>query len=210
MLVLLAGAGGACSSETTPTATRAAAAAPAVETDTAPPTTAASPAATAQRVGAVTPEEPVSISLPDGTTLPVRAVSTTSNGLLDVPEEIRSAGWWRGGSRVGDPFGSTLIAAHVDSTTEGLGPFAVLLGARPGQRVTVRSKTLQQTFEIRTLRLRPRGSIGSRSVLHSPDGRRRLTLVTCASPYVPALGGYQNLAVVVADPLSEPVPLESE
>lgn len=205
ILVLLAGAGGACTASGVSTATADAPPATTSATSSAGGAPAPPPAATARRVGAVTPEEPTSISLPDGQVVPVLAVSTTANGLLDVPEEIRTAGWWRGGSRVGDPFGSTLIAAHVDSTTEGLGPFATLLGARPGQQVVVRTKTLQQTFEIRTLRLRPRGSIGPRSSLHSPEGVRRLTLVTCASPYIPALGGYQNLAVVVAEPVGEPV-----
>lgn len=167
------------------------------------------PVVPAQRVGGVVPEPPVSLTLPDGTVVRVRSVSTTSNGVLDVPEEIDDAGWWRGGSKIGDPFGSTLVAAHVDSLTEGLGPFAELLSVRPGQQVVVRTRTLQQTFEVRSRRLRPRGAISGASALHSPAGVRRLTLVTCASPYVPELGGYQNLAVVVADPVGEPTPRTS-
>ena len=71
-----------------------------------------------------------SVRLPSGTSVDVDAVSTTSDGLLDVPDDIRTAGWWRGGSRIGDPFGSTLIAAHIDSRTQGLGPYAELLRVR--------------------------------------------------------------------------------
>lgn len=165
---------------------------------------AASPAAPARRVGSVLPEAPTSVVLQDGARVPIRPVSTTDDGVLDVPDDIRVAGWWRGGSRIGDPFGSTLVAAHVDSSTQGLGPFAVLLEIRPGQRLTVLTDSLEQTFVVRSLRLRPRGSIGPQSWLHSPAGRRRLTLVTCASPFVPSLGGYQNLAVVVAEPVGAP------
>lgn len=165
---------------------------------------AARPAEPAPRVGSVVPEAPTSMVLQDGVRVPIRAVSTTDKGVLDVPEDIRAAGWWRGGSRIGDPFGSTLVAAHVDSATQGLGPFAVLLEVRPGQRLTVLTDSLEQTFVVRSLRLRPRGSIGPRSWLHSPAGPRRLILVTCASPFVPALGGYQNLAVVVAEPVGGP------
>ena len=114
------------------------------------------------------------------------------------------AGWWSGGSRLGDPFGSTLVAAHVDSRTQGLGPFSSLLGVRPGDRVTVSSRGLRQVFEVTSLRLRPQGTIGATSWLHSPDGPRRLTLVTCAGPYDAARGGYQNLAVITAEPLDQP------
>jgi hypothetical protein len=161
----------------------------------------APPAAVAQRVGSGVPEPPTRIELPDGHRVAIRPVRTTRNGLLDVPDDIRVAGWWSGGSRLGDPFGSTLVAAHVDSRTQGLGPFATLLGVRPGDRLDLWSAGLRQTFRVTSLRLRPQGTIGPRSWLHSPVGPRRLTLVTCAGPYDAARGGYQNLAVIVATPV---------
>lgn len=162
------------------------------------------PAHKAQRTGAVIPEPPSRIRLPDGIALPVRAVSTTANGVLDVPADLRAAGWWNGGSLLGDPFGSTLIAGHVDSLTQGLGPFATLLATRRGDRFVLRSNQLRQTFRAVSLELVPRDSFGQRSQLYSPSGPRRLTLVTCAGPYDPARGGYQNLAVVVARPVGGP------
>ncbi len=161
------------------------------------------PAQVAQRVGSVLPEAPTRIRLPDGHLVRVRTVGTTKNGVLDVPEDIEDAGWWAGGSRLGDPFGSTLVAAHVDSRTQGLGPFASLLTVRRGDRVSVWSAGLRQTFRVRSLRLRPQGTIRPSSWLHSPAGPRRLTLVTCAGPYDAAAGGYQNLAVIVAEPVGE-------
>lgn len=173
--------------------------------DAAAPTSTPAPAAAhARRVGAPTPERPEAITLPDGTTVPVRAAATTSRGVLDVPVDIHQAGWWPGGSRLGDPFGSTLIAAHVDSTTQGLGPFASLLSARSGDRIRLRSEHLEQVFQIASLRLVPRRSFAGRTRLISPDGPRRLTLVTCASPYDASRGGYQNLAVLTATPVSGP------
>jgi hypothetical protein len=174
-------------------------------TASAAPTTDAPAAAVAQRVGGVVPEAPRGIQLPDGRRVAIRPVGTTRNGVLDVPSDIEVAGWWSGGSRLGDPFGSTLLAAHVDSRTQGLGPFASLLSVRRGDRVYLWSAGLKQAFRIVSLRLRPQGTIGPSSTLHSPDGRRRLTLVTCAGPYDAARGGYQNLAVVTAVPLAKPV-----
>ncbi len=51
-----------------------------------------------------------------------------------------------------------------------------------------------------SLRLVARGPLGGHRWISAPAGRRRLVLVTCAPPYVPARGGYQNLAVVTACP----------
>lgn len=170
-------------------------------TSVATPVTKARPAASV-----VDPEAPVSARLPSGTVVPVRGVSTRTDGVLDVPHDIRAAGWWQGGARIGDPFGSTLIAAHVDSATQGLGPYVQLLSAHPGQRVVVSSATLRQRFVVRSLRLVPQGSLVGEPEIYAAGGPRRLTLVTCAPPYVKARGGYQNLAVVVADPVGPPRP----
>ena len=163
------------------------------------------PAQPARRAGSAGPAEvPVSTRLPSGREVAVHAVSTRTNGVLDVPTDIGTAGWWRGGARLGDPFGSMLMAAHVDSRTQGLGPYAELLSVRPGQRVRVVSRHLDQTFAVRSLRLVPQGSLAGRDWLYSPAGASRLTLVTCAPPYDAGNGGYQNLAVVTAYPLSQP------
>jgi hypothetical protein len=149
----------------------------------------------------VVPRRPRLIRLPIGLCVPVRPVGTTSNGLLDMPADVDVAGWWEGGSRLGDPSGSMLVVAQVDARTEALGPFASLLTARPGERVRVWGGGLRRTFEVRARRLRPHGSIAPTSWLRSPQGPARRTLVTCAGPYDPDAGGYQNLAVIVAFPI---------
>ena len=164
------------------------------------------PAATARRVGSVAPEVPTALRFPSGTEVPVEAVSSRRDGELAVPDDVRHAGWWRGGSRIGDPFGSTLVAGHVDSATQGLGSFAELLAVRPGQVVVVRTHGLRQAFRVISLRLVAQGTLSRHRWIYAADGPRRLTLVTCAPPYVPAHGGYQNLAVVTARPLGDPSP----
>ncbi|WP_151083550.1 class F sortase [Nocardioides cynanchi] len=157
----------------------------------------------ARRTGAPAPERPTASRLPDGTVVPIRPAGTTGDGALAVPDDIREAGWWRGGSRLGDPFGVTLLAAHVDSTTQGLGPYATLLSARAGQRIVLASRHLSQAFAVTSLRLVPRRTLARRHHLFSARGDRRLVLVTCAGPYDAARGGYQNLAVVTAVPTTE-------
>ena len=143
--------------------------------------------------------------LPSGRPVAVRSVSTTDDGTLDVPADIDVAGWWRGGSRIGDPFGSVLLAAHVDSTTQGLGPFVELLSVRAGQSIVLTSAHLSQEYVISELRLLDRGPLSEHPWVYAPDGPHRLTLVTCAGPDVPSLGGYQELAVVTATAVGAPV-----
>ncbi len=163
------------------------------------------PVTPAQRASSVVrPQRPVAVVLPGEVVVPVRTASTTADGLLDVPADTGVAGWWDGGARIGDPFGSTLVAAHVDSRTQGLGPFAALLRLEGGERVRLRSAGLVQDFEVRSLRLVPQGPLTERTGLFAPSGPRRLTLVTCAPPYVASRGGYQNLAVVTAVPVGPP------
>jgi hypothetical protein len=154
----------------------------------------------------VVPEGPESLRLPSGRVVPVHAVSTGRDGQLDVPDNPRFAGWWRGSSRVGDRSGSTLVAAHIDSPRRRLGPFAELYGARPGLRLVLRSAGLRQDFRVRSVRLIPRESLTARPDLYSPSGTRRLVLVTCAPPYDPAHGGYRNLVVLVARPSGPATP----
>lgn len=148
----------------------------------------------------VVPEVPRSLRLPSGRVVPVQVVSTARDGQLDVPDDPRTAGWWRGGSRVGDPSGTTLLAAHIDSLRQRLGPFVELYDARPGLRLVLRSAGLLQSFRVRSVRLIRRESLTARPDLYSPTGTRQLVLVTCAPPYDPTRGGYQNLVVLVARP----------
>ena len=166
------------------------------------PGSAVPPARRAESV--LTAQPPRSATLPSGRTVAISAVGTTSGGLLAVPDDVTVAGWWRGGSRLGDPFGSIVVAAHVDSRVQGLGPFAELLTAGGGAPVVLRSAGLRQAFEVRSRRLVPQGTLDDESWIFEASGRARLTLVTCAPPYDADRGGYQNLAVVTAVPLGPP------
>jgi hypothetical protein len=157
----------------------------------------------ARRAGPPAAERPESVRLPSGARVRVRPAGTSGRGVLDVPDDITEAGWWRSGSRLGDPFGSTLIAGHVDAVDQGLGAFAELLSVGAGQHVQVRSHGLEQTFTIRSRRLVPRSGLRDAPGIYSTRGARRLTLVTCAPPYLRDRGGYQNLAVITAVPTDD-------
>lgn len=160
------------------------------------------PAGVAQQAASqVQPERPVSVTLSNGVVMHVDVASTGADGVLQLPENISRAGWWEGSSRLGDPYGSTVLAAHVDSFTQGIGPFAALLSAHPGERVLVMGPHLAQPFRVVSARFVPKTSLTPGSHAYSAYGRRRLVMITCGGPYDPGNGGYQDNVVVVATPL---------
>jgi sortase (surface protein transpeptidase) len=133
-------------------------------------------------------------------TVPIDAAATARDGELVMPLDINRAGWWDGSSMLGDPFGSIVIAAHVDSFTQGLGRFVELLSMRPGDRVTVSSAGLTQDFTVVSARLVPKSDLSTGSSIYSVRGAPRLVLITCGGTYDANAGGYQNNMVVQAVP----------
>ena len=196
-------AGGAVDETNRSTPSTSGPAASEAPTTSASPPASASPATPARRSGRAA-EAPEQVRLPSGTTVEVLAVGTRPDGVLDVPDDIRKAGWWRGGSRLADAFGPTVIAAHIDSQTQGLGPYVELLRVRRGDQIVLRSAHLVERFRVSSLRLVPRSSLAGVTDLFSPTGPRRLVMVTCAGPFDESRGGYQNLAIVTARPPSAP------
>ncbi|GAB3793465.1 class F sortase [Nocardioides ungokensis] len=159
------------------------------------PAAVATPAASQERT-----ERPVSVTLPSGRVLPVDVVRTLPGGALAIPRDIHRAGWWAGSSRLGDPFGSIVLAAHVDSFTQGVGPAAELLSTRPGARVHLAARHRAQSYRVTSVRVVPRADLRREEVVFSAAGSRRLVLITCGGAYDAARGGYQDNVVVVARP----------
>jgi Sortase domain len=151
----------------------------------------------------VVSQRPRMIRLPSGTTVAVHKAATRPTGELMLPTNVNQAGWWDGGSRLGDPYGSLVIAAHVDSFTQGRGRFVELLSMHPGDRVNVWSANLRETFHVTSARLVPKPLLTPRSYAYSGHGPPRLVLITCGGPY-DSVNGYHDNMVVVAAPLSGP------
>jgi hypothetical protein len=148
----------------------------------------------------VHPEQPTSVALPSRTLVPVTTSATSASGALVLPEDVNRAGWWDGGSKLGDPFGAIVVAAHVDSFTQGLGAFAELLAVEPGDRLRVTTAGLTQEFRVIRADLVPKASLSGDSPLFSPYGEPRLVLITCGGAYDADAGGYQDNRVVIARP----------
>ncbi|MBA3528266.1 MAG: class F sortase [Propionibacteriaceae bacterium] len=146
---------------------------------------------------------PTSLSLPGGASAEVMPAKTV-DGELKVPEHVRHVGWWDGSSYAGDPFGSTVIAGHVDSATEGIGFFARLLRIGVGDRVTLRGDGHRASYRIVSVQLVTKKALASDSRAFDVTGDHRLVLITCAGDYDRSRGGYDSNLVVTGMPIGLP------
>lgn len=152
--------------------------------------------------------EPAKIELPGDKSAPVVPAQTV-NGVLVIPEHVSTVGWWDGSADIGDPYGSTVIAGHIDSATEGLGFFSRLLSLKKGARVTVRgyaavdrqgSTGRHASYRIISNKLVGKDALASDSAAFDQNGSPRLVLITCGGAYLPSKGGYQSNVVIIAEP----------
>lgn len=199
--------GGATSDGSPPTSDTSATSDPAATSATSA-TSEPAPAPTPARVGHAAPsqvhaERPLAVTLASDTTMRIRVSATATTGDLAIPANINQAGWWDGGSKLGDPYGAIVVAAHVDSFSQGIGRFAELLSMHPGDVIRLDSADLGQSYRVVSAKLVPKASISSTSALFSASGQPRLVLITCGGQFDPSLGGYQSNVIVIAEPTGQ-------
>jgi LPXTG-site transpeptidase (sortase) family protein len=129
------------------------------------------------------------------------APAATVDGQLKVPEDVDHVGWWDGSAYAGDPFGSTVIAGHVDSDTEGIGFFVRLLRVKKGDVVTLRAGPRRLSYRIFEVRTVDRQALATDSEAFDQSGRHRLVLITCTGSFRRDRGGYESNLVVIGRPL---------
>lgn len=129
--------------------------------------------------------------------MPVRPVGVDRAGLMALPESAYTAGWYRFGRGPLEPGGSTVVAGHVDTLEEGVGPLARLSSVRVGAevRLVVGGRTV--TYRVERVE-RVAKSVLDLPRLFARGGPARLQLVTCGGAYLPDRGGYQDNVVVTA------------
>jgi LPXTG-site transpeptidase (sortase) family protein len=144
---------------------------------------------------------PTRVTIPSvGVDAPVVPVGVTADGEMRLPRDVHRVGWYRFGPRPGEGSGSVVLAAHVDSRTDGLGVFAALRRAAPGDRVTVVTADGRATYRVVSRELLAKSRLPL-AELFRRDGREVLTLVTCGGQYLRDAGGYQDNLVVTAVPI---------
>jgi LPXTG-site transpeptidase (sortase) family protein len=157
------------------------------------------------RVGTPAPSQrirfvPARVVLPGGAHAPV-LTATTVSGQLQVPAMAQRVGWWDGGAQAGDPFGSVVLAGHVDTKTEGLGFFARLRRVKPGEVVVLNGSGRTASYKVTSIVSVPKDALATKSGAFSQTGEHRLVLITCTGPYDASRGGYADNLVVTATSL---------
>ena len=144
---------------------------------------------------------PRRLSMPRlGVSLPVRPTGLDDRGQMALPESAYTAGWYRFGRGPLDPRGATVIAGHVDTTAEGVGPLARLASARAGDEVRLSVGDRLVRYRVLSVQRVAKNALDL-PTLFARDGARRLHVVTCGGAYLPAQGGYQDNVVLTARPL---------
>jgi Sortase domain len=144
---------------------------------------------------------PLTLLLPGGATTPVLNSGLHADGSLVIPDNPATVGWWNGGAEVGDPYGSVVIAGHVDSARYGLGVMAQLRTLRLGQLVELRAGSLRQRYRITARQQVPQADLAADSDAFRQDIAPRLVLITCGGAFDPARHRYQDNLLLFADPV---------
>jgi LPXTG-site transpeptidase (sortase) family protein len=132
--------------------------------------------------------------------LPVVPVGVADDGGMKLPSTAYAIGWYSFGARPADRSGTTVLAGHVDTRKEGLGPLAALRAVDRGAKITLtaadgtaRRYRVDEVRAIRKARV-PLESIFSR------EGEERLVVITCGGPYDRSTG-YRDNVIVTARPM---------
>ncbi|HEU5485735.1 MAG TPA: class F sortase, partial [Microlunatus sp.] len=134
-----------------------------------------------------------------GLDLPVRATGVAADGSMELPDTVRRAGWYRYSALPGSTVGSTVLAAHVDTRAEGLGPFARLAELDRGDRIEITDRSGDDhRYRVTVVRRITRTALPVEK-LFDRDGSHRLVLITCGGAY-DARNGYRDNVVVLAEP----------
>ncbi|MBV9204875.1 MAG: class F sortase [Actinobacteria bacterium] len=174
---------------------------------TVPPVTAARPAPAGPAAAAPAPSPtavpfaPARVRVPRlGLDAPVVPVTEQPDGLLAVPADVHTIGWWSAGAAAASPSGTVVLVGHVDSARQGPGAFFALRTLQPGDQVVLSGgggRTVAYTVAAR--RQYPKTALPA-GAMFGQDTTQRLVLVTCGGTFNWDTHHYSDNVVVYAMP----------
>jgi hypothetical protein len=167
----------------------------------APPTPAGPSAAGPAPSHPAAPFVPARVRVPRiGIDAPVVPVTVRPDGLLAVPADVRTVGWWSAGAPAAAPSGTVVLAGHVDSARQGPGAFFGIRALEPGDRVILSSVSGRTTaYTVAARRQYPKSALPAGQVF-GQEATSRLVLVTCGGSFDWATRHYSDNVVVYALP----------
>jgi sortase (surface protein transpeptidase) len=118
---------------------------------------------------------------------------------MQIPPLAERGGWYRYGADPGDPLGTTVVAAHVDSVASGgTGPFARLAEVAVGDLVEVTlADGSARSYVVDAVTRVPKSEARWPDVFRR-DGPARLALVTCGGTFDRDTQRYRDNVLVTA------------
>lgn len=152
-------------------------------------------------LAAVTVVQPVRIVLPElSIDMTVEAEGLDQNGAMALPDNASTAGWYQFGPGMNSDMGATVIAAHIDSRHDGIGPFSRLKDAAMGSTITVAGSD-GTSLEYTVTEMRSVGKIDApMAEVFDRSGPPRLVLVTCGGTFDSRTGHYLDNILLTATP----------
>lgn len=149
------------------------------------------------------PPAPVRLAVADlDVDMPVVGVGTEPDGTMSLPASGSEAGWYRFGSAPASATGTTVLASHVDTRAEGLGPFARLREAQVGSVVTLADAAgAVHRYTVASVERIAKADVPLDDVFDRA-GPPRLVLVTCGGDWDASVGHYEDNVIVTAVPVA--------
>jgi LPXTG-site transpeptidase (sortase) family protein len=133
-----------------------------------------------------------------GIDLPVVAVGVDDAGLMRLPETVREVAWYEYSARPGGPDGTTVLAGHVDTLADGLGPFARLRELDEGDALAVDVGGTTRRYVVTSVKKVAKTEVPLDQVFRR-DGRHELKVITCGGTFSRRTG-YRDNVIVTAVP----------
>jgi LPXTG-site transpeptidase (sortase) family protein len=132
--------------------------------------------------------------------LPVQPYGVDDDGFMLLPETVDEVAWYEFSARPGDRVGTTVLAAHVDTVADGLGPFANLHELDDGDELRVTDADDQvRRYEVTGVDKVAKGEVPLDRVFRR-DGEPSLVVITCGGSFDRGQG-YSDNVIVTARPL---------
>ncbi|MFE6254728.1 class F sortase [Agromyces sp. NPDC057865] len=147
------------------------------------------------------PASPTRLEVPSlGIDVSVQPVGLDEQGRMALIDDPAVAAWYQYGPAPASASGSTVIAAHVDSLTYDVLPFARLRDASPGMEIVVTDAAgAQHRYAVQGRGLVPKDDADWDGAFDR-SGPARLTLVTCGGEFDYGARRYLSNLVLTATP----------
>ncbi|BDZ46697.1 class F sortase [Naasia aerilata] len=147
------------------------------------------------------PVPPVRVQVPAADIdMDIQPVGVRDDGLMELPDYVGTAGWYRFGSDPAEGAGTTVVAAHVDSLKYGLGPFAHLKDLPAGAEIVLTTADgTEHRYSVESVTKVLKEDLPVAEVF-TREGPERLVLITCGGQFDYDALRYSDNVLVTAVP----------